>query len=49
VPAGRFVVFLQNHDQVGNRGSHARLSTRSQPQVVNGQIDLQACSGALIN
>ena len=34
VPADRFVVFVQNHDQVGNRARGDRLSTLVEPEAL---------------
>lgn len=41
LPAGRFILFLQNHDQVGNRALGERLTTLAEPDALRAAITLQ--------
>lgn len=40
LPPTAFVLFLQNHDQIGNRGFGERLETLAKPQAIEAAISL---------
>lgn len=41
LPPTAFVLFLQNHDQIGNRAFGERLSTLAEPQALEAAVALQ--------
>ncbi|RFD19453.1 malto-oligosyltrehalose trehalohydrolase [Komagataeibacter melaceti] len=40
LPPARFIIFLQNHDQIGNRALGERLTTLAQPQALRAAYGL---------
>lgn len=47
LPPSAFVLFLQNHDQIGNRPFGDRLTTLAEPEALRAAIALQLLSPAI--